>query len=63
MSEITYTKKEKGPFAIIVHLDGKKVGVIKQTECRKYYYAPVGRCKIDGDKFPNVDAVKRSIEG
>ena len=63
MSAITYIQKKDGPFAITVRLDGKKVGTIKQTEHGQYYYAPVGARKITGDKFPNVAAVKRSIEG
>ncbi len=69
MSAITYVEKYPGRRSIHigVYLDGRYVGVIKQTRLGKkvgggtFYYTPKGS-KNCGDLFPTLEACKKSLE-
>lgn len=60
--QISYTMLNSGDFA--VYLGRKRVGTITDAPDRTgFLYIPAGISRIEGDVFPTIEAVKRSLEG
>jgi len=58
-SIITYTH-ETGK--VLVYLDGRPVGKILQLEDKRWQYTP-NNCKVGGDRYVSLAALKRDLEG
>ena len=63
MDQITYADARAGlKGTVFVYLAGKRVGTIFRKPEGGYEYKPKGSSHLKGDKYPSLDACKRSLE-
>ena len=58
---IRYTESATSIRLIAVHLDGKKVGVIRPDPAGGYFYKPINGTAC-GETLPTIAAVKATLE-